>query len=94
MATTRIDGVSAVTGTSEKEIQMACNNHAGLCQITFGSGATGTVTVYGKLTSAHDYFSLASYVASGVSEVAVFPFMKITWAVTGGNIEATILEAI
>lgn len=94
MSIARIDGVSAVTGTSSKEVQMARNSHAGLFQVTFGAGASGTVTLYGKLTDAHSYFQLGSYTSSTAVEVAVFPFMKIDYVITGGNIEATIMEAI
>lgn len=95
MATmTYIAGVSGEDGVGNEDFQMKCNNHAGLFQVTFQPTTTGTVTLLGKLTAAHDWHQLAELTASGMVEIAVCPFMRLEWQLLTDTAEATILEAM
>lgn len=81
-------------GVGDSEFLMKCNNHSGLFQVTFASGATGTVKLYGKMNSSHDYWELESMTASGMAEVAILPFMKITWTLVTAGAVMSVMEAM
>lgn len=94
MATTSIDGVTNESGTGSRDLQMRMNNHAGYFQSSFAASTTGTVTLYGKVSEAHDWYQLAQATGDTIVEVAILPFMRLEWAVVTSTFSAHVMEAI
>ena len=80
-------------GTSTFDFYPSCNNHTGVLQISFGSGCTGTVALKGRLSSAHDWFTLSSSTADAMVEIIMVPFMQISYATSGGTFTASVWES-
>lgn len=79
-------------GTSTLTVTPACNNHTGVLQVSFGSGCTGTVTLQGRLSTAHDWFTLSSSTADAMVEIIMVPFMQISYATSGGTFSVSVWE--
>jgi hypothetical protein len=89
-----VGNVTGASGVGSEEFLMKGNSHAGLFQVTFAAGTTGTVTLFGKLSATHDYFELDELTGSGMSEIAICPHMKVEWSLVTSTAEITIMEAM
>lgn len=82
------------TGNSDNDFVMKCNNHAGLLQVSYGSGASGTIKLYGRITTDHKWYELDSVSGDSVVEVAIMPHMRISFISISGTVTASVMEAI
>lgn len=82
------------SGTGSFEFEPKCNNHSGFFQVSFDSGVVGSVSLYGRVSSTHEWYLLSSVTGDSIVEVAILPLMKFDWSVLNGSITASVAEAI
>ena len=81
-------------GTGSFSMSVRCNSHSGYCQVSFGSGCTGSVVLKGRVSSAHDYVTLSTFTGDDIVECAILPDMKVDYVTTGGTFSVEIWEAV
>ena len=92
MPITGVDNIAA--GTGSKLLEPNCRSHAGYFQCSFLSGASGTVTVSGRVNGNHDYVVLTTFTADGMVEIALVPDIKVDYVTSGGAITIGIWESL
>lgn len=86
------DTIDAGSGT--KYLEPNCRSHAGFFQCSFLTGASGTVSVYGRINSNHDYKLLATFTSDDLVEISLVPDIKVTYVTSGGQISVGIWESL
>lgn len=86
--------IAAGTGTFNMSVR--CSSHAGYCQVSFAGGTTGSVVLKGRISSNHDYVTLATFTAptDEIVECAILPDMKVDYATAVSTFSVEIWEAL
>ena len=69
-------------------------NTTGLFQVTFNSGAAGTVTLQERLSPDHAWKTVATFTGSDLIQITVSPLIQATYSIAGGTFSAAYWESL